>query len=81
MSNSNNRAIMGKVSNESKQNTVMLNTRQSFHDELAALEQELLHMGTLTGTMLSQAVEAVQQGDVAPSRIFNAPLPQTLHPA
>ena len=56
---------MGKVSNESKQNTVMLNTRQSFHDELAALEQELLHMGTLTGTMLSQAVEAVQQGDVA----------------
>jgi phosphate transport system protein len=42
----------------------MLNTRQSFHDELAALEQELLQMGALTGTMLGQAVEAVQQNDV-----------------
>ncbi len=41
----------------------MLNTRQSFHEELGALEQELLHMGTLTGTMLGQAVEAVQQSD------------------
>ena len=41
----------------------MLNTRQSFHDELAALEQELLHMGALTGTMLGQAVEAVQRSD------------------
>ena len=41
----------------------MLNTRQSFHEELAALEQELLQMGTLTGTMLGQAVEAVQQSD------------------
>ncbi len=28
------------------------------------LEQELLHMGTLTTTMLSQAVEAVQTGDM-----------------
>ena len=41
----------------------MLNTRQSFREELAGLEQELLHMGTLTGTMLGQAVEAVQQSD------------------
>lgn len=43
----------------------MLNIRQSFHDELAALEQELLHMGTLTGTMLHDAVEAVQHNDVS----------------
>ncbi|MDQ2799038.1 MAG: phosphate signaling complex protein PhoU [Armatimonadota bacterium] len=43
----------------------MLNIRQSFHDELAALEQELLQMGTLTGTMLHQAVAAVQQNDVS----------------
>ena len=43
----------------------MLNTRQGFHEELAALEQELLQMGILCGTMLSQAVEAVQQSDVA----------------
>ena len=43
----------------------MPNTRQSFHDELAALEQELLQMGTLTGEMLSQAVEAIHQNDVA----------------
>lgn len=43
----------------------MLNIRQSFHDELAALEQELLQMGTLTGAMLQQAVAAVQQNDVS----------------
>ena len=43
----------------------MLNIRQSFRDELAALEQELLHMGTLTGTMLTQAVDALQQNDVS----------------
>ncbi len=43
----------------------MSNIRQNFHDELAALEQELLHMGTLTGGMLGQAVEAIQQNDVA----------------
>ena len=42
----------------------MLNVRQGFHEELAALEQELLQMGTLAGDMLGQAVEAVQQGDV-----------------
>ena len=42
----------------------MLNTRQSFHDELTALEQELLAMGSLTGIMLAQSVEAVQNGDV-----------------
>ena len=42
----------------------MPNIRQSFHDELAALEQELLHMGTLTTTMLAQAVESVQTGDM-----------------
>jgi len=43
----------------------MLNVRQSFRDELANLEQELLQMGTTTGTMLSQAVEAIQQQDAA----------------
>ncbi len=41
----------------------MLNTRQSFREELTGLEQELLHMGALTGAMLGQAVEAVQQSD------------------
>lgn len=43
----------------------MSNTRQSFHDELAALEQELVLMGTLTGDMLGQSVEAVHQNDIA----------------
>lgn len=43
----------------------MPNIRQSFRDELAALEQELLQMGTLTGTMLGNAVEAIHQNDVA----------------
>lgn len=42
----------------------MPNIRQSFRDELAALEQELLHMGTLTGAMLGDAVEAIHQNDV-----------------
>ena len=39
--------------------------RQSFRDELAALEQDLLQMGSLTGQMLGQAVEAIHQNDVA----------------
>ena len=43
----------------------MPNIRQSFRDELAALEQELLQMGMLTGSMLGQAVEAIHQNDVA----------------
>ena len=43
----------------------MPNIRQSFRDELAGLEQELLQMGTLTGSMLGQAVEAIHQNDVA----------------
>lgn len=42
----------------------MLNVRQNFTEELAALEQELLLMGNLTGDMLGQAIEAIQQGDV-----------------
>jgi phosphate transport system protein len=43
----------------------MSNIRQSYHEELATLEQELLQMGTLVGTMLGQAVDAIQQNDVA----------------
>lgn len=43
----------------------MPSIRQSFHDDLAALEQELLQMGMLTGTMLGNAVEAIHQNDVA----------------
>ena len=43
----------------------MLNIRQSFRDELVALEQELLQMGTLTGTMVREAVEALQQNDTS----------------
>ena len=43
----------------------MLNIRQSFRDELVALEQELLQMGTLTGTMVREAVEALQQSDTS----------------
>jgi phosphate transport system protein len=43
----------------------MLNLRQSFRDELVALEQELLQMGTLTGTMVREAVEALQQNDTS----------------
>ena len=41
----------------------MSNIRQSYHDELTELDQELLHMGNLTGTMLREAVEAIQQND------------------
>ncbi len=43
----------------------MLSVRHSFHEELATLEQELLQMGALTGDMLRQAVEAVQQNEVS----------------
>lgn len=43
----------------------MLETRQTFHEELAALERQLLEMGRLTGVMVAQAVESLQQADVA----------------
>ena len=43
----------------------MLNVRQSFQDDLVALEQELLQMGTLTADMLGDAVEAIHQSDVS----------------
>ncbi len=43
---------------------MMLGTRQTFHEELAALEQQLLHMGQLTGDMLMDAVASLQHGDV-----------------
>ena len=42
----------------------MLGTRQTFHEELALLEQQLLHMGRLTGGMVADAVTSIQQGDV-----------------
>jgi len=44
--------------------TVMLETRQTFHEELAALDQQILHMGRLTGGMVSDAVASMQEGDV-----------------
>jgi len=43
----------------------VLETRQTFHEELATLEQQLLEMGRLTGVMVAQAVESLQQADVA----------------
>ena len=43
---------------------VALETRQSFHEELAALDQQILHMGRLTGGMVSDAVASMQEGDV-----------------
>lgn len=42
----------------------MLETRQTFHDELDALDQQVLHMGRLTATMVADAVASLQQGDV-----------------
>jgi phosphate transport system protein len=44
---------------------VLSNIRQGYLEELATLEQELLQMGTLVGTILGQAVDAIQQNDVA----------------
>jgi phosphate transport system protein len=42
----------------------VLNVRQTFHEELAILEQQLLQMGTLTIKMVHDAVVALQQSDV-----------------
>lgn len=47
----------------------MSNTRQTFHEELAALEEQILQMGAITGTMLAQSVEALQRGDTAMAEI------------
>ena len=40
-------------------------TRQTYHEELELLEQHVLAMGRLCAAMLSDAVEALQQSDVA----------------
>ena len=42
----------------------MLGTRQTFHEELTLLEQQLLHMGRITGGMVADAVASLEQGDV-----------------
>jgi len=49
---------------ESRTDTAMLETRQNFHEELAALDQQILHMGRLTGGMVADAVASIQEGDV-----------------
>ena len=41
----------------------MQETRKHFHDELGALELELLAMGELAGSMVQRAVEAIVQQD------------------
>ncbi len=43
----------------------MQETRKHFHDELGALELELLAMGELAGSMVQRAVEAIVQHDDA----------------
>lgn len=43
----------------------MLMTRQTFHDELESLEQNVLEMGRQCATMVADAVEALQQSDMA----------------
>ncbi len=42
----------------------MAAVRQTYHEELALLEQQLLHMGNLTGAMVGAAVESLQTGDL-----------------
>jgi len=43
----------------------MQETRKHFHDELGALELELLAMGELAGSMVQRAVEAIVQRDAS----------------
>ena len=38
----------------------MPQTRQQFHEELTALDRQMLHMGTLVSRMMSQAVDSLQ---------------------
>ena len=52
------------IARQAAVNTIMLETRQTFHEELAALDQQILHMGRLTGGMVADAVASLQQGDV-----------------
>ena len=40
-------------------------TRQQFHDEIAALDKLMLQMGTLVSRMMTQAVDALQRTDSA----------------
>ena len=41
----------------------MPQTRQQFHEELAVLDRQMLHMGTLVSRMTTQAVDALQNAD------------------
>jgi phosphate transport system protein len=43
----------------------VLTTRKTYHEELESLEQQVLEMGRLCGTMVSDAVEALQQSDTS----------------
>ena len=43
----------------------MQETRKHFHDELGALELEMLAMGELAGSMVQRAVEAIVQRDAS----------------
>ena len=43
----------------------MVAVRQTYHEELAFLEQQLLHMGNLTGAMVGAAIESLQTGDIS----------------
>lgn len=43
----------------------MPETRQQFHEELAALDRTLLQMGDLAGRQVAQAVNALQHADAA----------------
>ena len=42
-----------------------METRQQFHEELAALDRQLLEMGTAAERMVGSAVSALRDGDVA----------------
>ncbi|MDQ2799598.1 MAG: phosphate signaling complex protein PhoU, partial [Armatimonadota bacterium] len=42
---------------------MVFQTRQQFHEELALLDRQMLHMGTLVSRMMGQAVEALQNAD------------------
>ena len=42
-----------------------METRHTFHEELAALDRQLLEMGTAADRMVGSAVRAMREGDVA----------------
>ena len=51
---------------------MMPQTRQQFHEEMAALDKLMLQMGTLVSRMMTQAVDALQRADTAEAEVVIA---------